>query len=326
MEVLWANDETVRRNLGMGKVMEAVEEAFRQHGLGRVQMPPKMYLTFPKYGGDLRVMPAYMESLEMAGVKIVNVHPENPSRGLPTVMALVVLNDPRTGAPIALFNGTSLTDLRTGAAGGVALRYLSRKDARVVGIVGAGNQARTQLSAASRVLEVEEVLVTSRSLEESRRFQVEMEGEMGCEILPRKTVAEVCDCDVLITTTPVRKPIVRDEWIREGTHINAIGADARGKEELEPAILKRAKVVVDDWAQASHSGEVNVPLEKGTLTREEIYGELGEIVCGKKEGRETEEEITVFDSTGLAIQDVATATLLYRVLKERELGEALRYF
>jgi alanine dehydrogenase len=324
MDILWLTDEEVKKVLSMGEVLEAVEDAFREHGLKRVQMPPKIYLTFPDYNGDLRTMPAYIPSLDVAGVKIVNVHPENPGKGLPTVMAVVVLNDPKTGGPIAMMDGTYITDMRTGAGGGIAARYLAREDSAVVGMVGAGRQARTQLLALSEIMAIEEVKVASRSPSSRERFKEDVSKQICGEIII-SSVEEACNCDILITTTPVREPIIKDEWISEGTHINAIGADAAGKEELDPKILKRAKIVVDDIAQASHSGEINVPLSKGIIKEKDIYGELGEIVAGKKPGRETGEEITVFDSTGLAIQDIATARLAYSKAKFKGLGKPLKF-
>ncbi|MBI5253188.1 MAG: alanine dehydrogenase [Euryarchaeota archaeon] len=321
MKIFWLSGSEVRKVLEIGEVIKAVEEAFRQHGLKKVQMPPKIYLSFSN--GDLRAMPAYMESLGIAGVKIVNSHPENPKRGLPTVMAVVILNDPATGAPIAIMDGSYLTDMRTGAAGAVAVKHLARKDSKVVGMIGTGRQARTQLLAINEVLEIEEVKVASRSSEGIEKFVKDVSIE--CEITP-KTIEEACKCDVLVTTTPVREPIVKSEWILEGTHINAIGADAPGKEELEPALLKRAKIVVDDLAQASHSGEINVPLAKGVIKISDIYCELGEIVAGKKTERTNKEEITIFDSTGLAIQDIAAAHLVYKKAKEKKLGKMIELF
>lgn len=310
----------------MRDALAAVEEAFRQHGLKQVQMPVKIYLDFKRHSGDLRCMPAYLEELDIAGVKIVNVHPNNPKKGLPSVMAVVLLNDPRTGAPLAAMDGTYLTDMRTGAAGGIAAKYLARRNSKVLGIVGSGRQARTQLLATSEIFNLEQVKVASRSIKDCEKFKREMEKFVDCEITIAGTVQEVCDCDILATTTPVREPIVKSEWILEGTHINAIGADAPGKEELEPSLLKRAKVVVDDFAQAVHSGEVNVPIAKGLLSESEIYAELGEIIAGKKAGRESESEITIFDSTGLAIQDVATASMVYRRAKRRKIGRKVKLF
>jgi alanine dehydrogenase len=146
------------------------------------------------------------------------------------------------------------------------------------------------------------------------------------EITAKKTIKEVCDCDILVTTTPSREPIVMGEWISEGTHINAIGADAPGKEELDPRILKRAKIVVDDITQASHSGEINMPISKGLLSEKDIFCELGEVITGKKKARTRDSDITVFDSTGLAIQDVVTANMVYQKALEENMGIRLDQF
>ncbi|MFP3946849.1 MAG: alanine dehydrogenase [Archaeoglobaceae archaeon] len=325
MDILWINGQEVKSILLMKEVIENVERAFRYHGMGRVEMPSKIYLYFKKHNGDLRVMPTYIPDLEQAGVKIVNVHPDNKSKGFPTVMGTYVLNDPSTGAPLAVMNATYLTDMRTGAAGGIAAKYLARKDSKVLGLIGSGRQAMTQLLATSEVMDIERVLVSSRNFEHCQNFKKIMEKKVDADIEVCKTLEDACKADIVATTTPVREPIIRDQWIEEGTHINAIGADAPFKQELDPDILKKAKVVVDSWEQASHSGEINVPISKGEISRDNIHAELGEIVAGKKHGRESDEEITVFDSTGLAIQDVATATLVYKKAIEDGVGTELRF-
>jgi alanine dehydrogenase len=282
-------------------------------------MPPKLYVTFPK--GDFRTMPCYIPDLGFGGVKVVNVHPENPRKyNLPTVMATIILIEPETGRPLAIMDGTWITDMRTGAAGGVAAKYLARRDSKVIGMVGAGTQARTQLLALTEVFDIGEVRVYSRSLESCERFKKDV-AYLGLNISIKGKVEEaVRGCDILVTTTPVTQPIVEDEWVDEGMHINAIGADAPLKEELDPRILRRAKIVVDDIEQACHSGEINVPLSKGIISRADIYAELGEIIAGKKVGRVTDSEITIFDSTGLAIQDIATAAVVYKRAREQGLG------
>jgi alanine dehydrogenase len=325
-QILWLNRKEVESLLDMKGALRVVEEAFRQHGLKKVQMPPKLYLYFKKHNGDLRTMPAYLEEQDITGVKIVNVHPDNPKKGFPTVMALVTLNSTETGVPIAVMDGTYLTDMRTGAAGGVAVKYLARKNAKTLGFVGAGNQARTQLLAINEVIDIEEVKATSVSEKSTLAFKHEMEKRTNLDIAAKKSIREVCDCDILVTTTPSREPIVLNEWIAEGTHINAIGADAAGKEELDPSILKRAKIVVDDISQASHSGEVNVPLSKKLLAQKDIFCELGEVITGKKKARTRDSDITVFDSTGLAIQDVATANLVYQLALKEKIGMKLQQF
>jgi alanine dehydrogenase len=289
-------------SLDYHQVNEAVEAVFREHARGHVQMPPKLYITFDH--GDFRTMPAYVPALDMAGVKIVNVHPDNRVAGLPTVMALTVILDVATGIPKAIINATRLTDMRTGAAGAIAAKYLAPKKEVILGVIGSGKQAEAQVQAISQELTITGVKVWSREEKNARAFA---ERFRDFSAIPT-SLEKACDADVVVTTTPSRKPLVMHEWIHEGTHINAIGADAPGKEELDPLILKRAKVFVDDRPQAIHSGEINVPIAKGLFHAHDIAGTLGEVVVGVK-GRRRPDEITVFDSTGLAIQDLAIGKL-----------------
>lgn len=303
------------------KVILAVERAFLDYAKDQVQMPPKLYLDFREFNGDLRIMPSFSRSLFMAGTKLVNVHPGNPKKGLPTVMAVIVLHDPKTGMPLALMDGTWITALRTGAASAVATKYLAKKDAKTLGVVGAGFQAITQIAAISKVKRLKEILVYDIR-EEATEKLIKILAKEKIKVKKGK-LKEVCQKEILVTATPAREPIVKKEWILPGIHINAIGADAKGKEELEPEILSEAKIVVDNWQQASHSGEINVPLERGLIKKENIYGELGEIVAGTKKGRESEKEITIFDSTGLAIQDLYTANLVYKIALKRKIGRKI---
>jgi len=314
LQTLVLTDDEVKKLLSLSEVVEAVESAFKQKGLGRVQMPAKIYLHYKKYGGDLRAMPAFLEDLDISAVKIVNVHPKNPTKGLPTVMAIITLIDPSTGAPTAIMGGTTITDMRTGAAGSVAARYLARKDSKTIALIGAGAQARTQLMALVEVYNIEEVRVWSRTEETKRKFLTEMQQGYGDVIKLNATESiqkAVEGADIVVTTTPSRKPLVMNDMVSAGMHINCIGADAEGKEELDPSILKRAKIVVDDWIQASHSGEINIPLSNGIITKENIWAEIGEIVVGFKPGRQKQDEITVFVSTGLPVQDAVTAKVAY---------------
>lgn len=326
MDTLILNQSEVLSLLRSQEVLDAVEGAFRAYGLKQVQMPPKSYLFYNQYSGDLRTMPAYIEPADATGVKIVNVHPKNSEKGLPTVMAVVVLNDPKTGYPLAMMNGTYLTALRTGAAGAIASKYLARKNATVVGFIGCGVQAQTQLEMHVLVRNVKRIVVfdTNQSvLDHFANWAVE---KFRVDVVPAKTVQEACRSDILNTLTPVKTPIVKKEYVSAGIHINGIGADAPGKEELEASILKIAKVVVDDWEQAHHSGEINVPFEHGEFTRADLHAELGEIVAGLKPGRENDQEITIFDSTGLGIQDIAVAHLVYNRAVKSGIGTRVNLF
>jgi len=318
-------ENEIQTVLTLDKVVELVETVFREKGLKRVQMPPKTYLYFSKYQGDLRTMPAYIESLDIAGVKIVNVHPLNPSlHSLPTIMATILIFDPRTGKPQCIMNGTWITGARTGAAAAVATKYLARRDSENVGIIGAGFIARFHIEAFSKVFNMQKVYIYDIVKSKANKLAKEISEKIDVKVYVAEAPKDVVEnVDVLATLTPARGPIVRNEWVHEGLHINAMGADAPGKQELDPLILKRAKIVVDDIEQASHSGEINVPLAQGIISLHDIYAELGEIVAGIKKGRETDKEITVFDSTGLAIQDVITAHYAYTEALKRGLGEKL---
>jgi alanine dehydrogenase len=329
LETLLLADWEVKQLLSMSEVMDAVETAFKEKGLRRVQMPAKIYLFYKRHNGDLRAMPSYLEELDISAVKIVNSHPDNRTKhALPTVMAVIVLIDPKSGFPMAIMGGKTITDIRTGAAGGIAAKYLARKNSKIVALVGAGAQARTQLMALLEIYgKLEEVRVWSRSKETRQTFIAEVERAYGhlCKFVSVENIKEAVEgADIIVTTTPSRKPLVMDDTVSLGTHFNCIGADAPGKEELDPAILKRSKIVVDDWEQASHSGEINVPLSQGIITEKDVYAEIGEIAAGLKQGREKPDEITVFTSTGLAVQDAVTAKIAYDKAVKNGMGRFLK--
>ncbi|MFW6117602.1 MAG: alanine dehydrogenase [Thermoproteota archaeon] len=328
-KTLILREEEVRDLLSMEEVIEAVESAFREKGLNRVQMPPKAYLFYQKYHGDLRTMPSYLEKLDISAVKIVSVHPKNRQKyNLPTVNALLILVNPKNGFPLAIMSGTTLTTMRTGAAGGIASKYLAKEDSKSVCLIGAGAQARTQLMALVLVQkELEEVRVYDKIPEAGKKFVAEISSTLNrrCNMFSVESAEKaVRGSDIVVTATPSRKPVVKNEWIKPGTHLTCIGADAPGKEELDPEILTRAKLVIDDWEQASHSGEINIPLSQGVLSKEDIWGEIGEIVAGLKPGRESSREITVFSSTGLAVQDAVTAELAYDNAQRRGIGRTIQ--
>ncbi|MFB0556876.1 MAG: alanine dehydrogenase, partial [Dehalococcoidia bacterium] len=309
-EVFLLGRSEIEELLSMSETLKAVELSFRLQTEGTTIMPPKLYLNLPEYQGDFRAMPAYVDGA--AGVKWVSVYPNNWRQNLPSVMATIILCDANTGCPLAVMDGTYITNIRTGAAGGVAVKYLARRDSSVIGLIGAGVQARTQLLAISEVLpRIKEVKVFDQQKDASVTYANEMGTKLDINIRPVETIKEATEADIVVTTTPSREPVVKKQHIAPGTHINAIGADARGKQELESDLLKKAKIVIDDIEQASHSGEINVPLSQGVIKVEDIYGTLGEVVANMKKGRENNEEITIFDSTGVAIEDIICAKLVY---------------
>ncbi len=323
MQTLLLNSEDVDENARTGRVIDAVEGAFVAYERGDAQMPPKSYIDLPEYNGDFRSMPAYMDAgdWDAAGIKWVNVHTDNPGdHDLPTVIGTMIYSDPETAFPLAIMDGTELTMKRTGAAAAVATDYLAIPDADSLGIVGAGVQSYTQLEAIAEVRDIEEVVVSDLEEERVARFIDAFDDDFDVRA---GSPSEAGHCDVLSTVTPVTEPIVGPDDVAEHTHVNAMGADAAGKHELADDLLLDATIVIDDHEQCTHSGEINVPYAAGTLTDDDIYGEIGEIVVGNKPGRAGEdgfEGVSVFDSTGLAIQDVAAARVVYEYADDNDNG------
>lgn len=306
----------VKELLSMSETLKAVENAFKLKAQGKAIMPCKLYLELPQYNGDFRAMPAYIDG--STGMKWVSVYPNNRNFNLPAVIAMILLCDTHTSYPLAIMDGTYITAMRTGAAGGIAVKYLAKKDSSVIGMIGAGEQAETQLLAINEILpKIKEVKAFSRHEDSRQRFAKKMGEKLNLNIHPVETVEAAADADIIVATTYATGPAVKKEHVRPGTHINAIGADAQGKQELDADLLVEAKIVIDEIEQACHSGEINVPLSKGRIKVEDIYSTIGEVVAGMKKGRENDEEITIFDSTGLAIQDIVCAKIVYEKAKEK---------
>jgi alanine dehydrogenase len=226
---------------------------------------------------------------------------------------VLIYSDPETGYPLAIMDATETTAYRTGAAAAIASRYLARRDSHTVGIIGAGFQAHTQILAHAELFNP----ISINAFDVSQAAVDKLVHAFPQFSIRNCSIQEAVTSDIVCTLTPSRTPIVRREWIRPGTHINAVGADAPGKEELDPSILKEAVVIVDDIKQASGSGEINVPIQTGVYGIGDIYGTLAEVVAGKKKGRTSSGDITVFDSTGIAVEDIAVARLLFEKAQQR---------
>lgn len=311
----------IARLIDVRTTIRVVRDTFKAMARGETTMPPKLYLPLPG-GNDFRAMPAFIRRPPACGVKWVNVHPRNPRHGLPTVMAVIILNDPATGVPLAVMDGLLLTKLRTAAAAAVAAQALARPDSRTVGLIGCGAQADAQVDALATVFRLSRVKLWGYVPGEAARVARRMRRSLPrVAVEPCATVEQACrDVDVLVTLTPSRRPLVKRVWVAPGTHVNAVGADAPGKQELEPAILREALVVVDERAQALHGGELNVPVRRGQYHPRQIHATLGELLTGRARGRRSAAELTVFDSTGLAIHDVALGAEVIRQAGRRGLG------
>jgi alanine dehydrogenase len=293
---------------------QCVEQAYRMHGEGRYYMEPKGHIVLDKYPGEWEAMPSYIEEPEAAACKWVSIREKNRERfELPTVFSILIYTHPETGFPLAICDGSYHTVMRTGAAAAVSAKWLAREESGRLAIVGAGHMAEGALATLNEVFPWQEVRVWSRTRATLDHFVAAQQPKYDRFEIKASTRLEdvVPGADVVVTLTPARGPIVRDEWIAPGTHIAAVGADKSGDQELDPAILKRARIFVDDIRQCRTDGEINVPLSQGLLTEDDIAGEIGEVIAGKKPGRTSDDEITVFDSTGIALQDSATVPLEY---------------
>jgi alanine dehydrogenase len=311
--MLLLSSKEVESLLEIEKLPAIIENCFSAYATGLAVMPPKVYLNLPEYKGDFRAMPAYLK--EACGLKWVCVYPHNPQNyGLPAVIGILIYSDPATGIPLAIMEASSLTSYRTAAASAVATRYLASPEAKTLGMIGCGIQARAHIKVLVKEFPFDCIYLYDVNLAKA------MELKQLFPHLPIKTTSleETCRADILCTLTPARKPIIQKRFLKPGTHIDAIGADAPGKQELDIEILKQARIFVDDVKQSTHGGEINVAISSGTLTKEDIAGTLGEVIIGKCPGRRSKDEITIFDSTGLAIQDIALAAYLYeRAIKYR---------
>lgn len=296
----------------MDKTVPLVEAAFANMAKGEVVMPPKIYLDIPEYSGDFRAMPAHYKPKQIAGIKWVNSHTNNPKIGKPAVSAILVLNNPETADTLAILDAGALTGIRTGAAGGVASKYMARKEAKTALYVGCGVQAYYQILAQQVAMPMTRILLYDINPEGATQLAHRLTTEIDAEVSVIEHLETACnEADIITTTTPGRTSILETDWVKPGTHINAIGADAEGKQELPTALTKKCRIIVDEWEQASHSGEINVPLHEKEIGKSNISGTIGDCVIGTINGRETDEEITLFDSTGLAIQDLALASFIY---------------
>jgi len=292
--------------------VEAVEQAFRLHGEGRAPAPG--VLGIHAQGGGFHIKTGTLPLRRNYFAAKANANfPGNPVRGLPTIQGVLLLFDADNGQVLAAMDSMEITALRTAAATAVAAKFLSRKDSRIATICGCGNQGRVQLRAVKLACQLEKVFVWDINNEAAEQFSVAMAEELGIAVTPVDDLpAALRQSDLCVTCTPAKKFFIHEKDVPQAMFIAAVGADNEDKQELDPALLgSKNKVVADVIGQCAAIGDLHHALTAGTATVSGVYGELGEIVCGKKPGRTSAEEITIFDSTGMALQDVASAALVY---------------
>jgi ornithine cyclodeaminase/alanine dehydrogenase len=319
------NRDDVISVLKMNDCMNAVEKAFAELANGTAVLPLRIGITPPD--GLSLYMPAYLKEMKALACKVVTVYKNNPSKhNLPTTIGKVLLQDPETGDVKCIMDGGYLTAVRTGAASGIATKYLARKDkGQVAGIFGAGVQAKMQLKAVVLARDIKYILVHDVIVESVDKFIKELSGQLNIEIKKAGSPIDILEqADIICTATSSATPIFDGVRIKEGTHINGIGSHTPGARELDSAIIKRSKFIGDSRAACfSEAGDIMIPLKNKEITEDHFYAELGEIITGKKPGRANEKEITLFKSNGLAIQDAATAKLVFDKAVEKGIGKEI---
>ena len=290
----------------------AVEHAFKLYGEGKT-LPPGI-LGVHARGGGFHIKAGLLELDRSYFAAKVNANfPENVKQfGLPMIQGVIVLCDGEHGYPLAVMDSIEITIQRTGAATAVAAKRLARSDSKTVTICGCGNQGRVSLRALTRVLPIERVLAYDADEAQARRFASELSEELRINIEAVSDLENsVGQSGICITCTPSKQPFLKRDFVAPGTFIAAVGADSPDKQELEPALLSRSKIVVDVLEQCASIGELHHALDAGLVTEHDVYAELGEVIAGVKPGRTTSDEIIIFDSTGMALQDVVTAAAVY---------------
>lgn len=315
------NRENVISVLDMRDCMDVVENAFAELANGTAVLPLRTNISPPD--GLSLYMPAYLKNLGALACKVVTVYKNNPQKfNIPTVIGKVLLQNPENGDVICIMDGGYLTAVRTGAASGVATKYLAREaDNQTVGIYGAGVQAKMQLWAVTVARKISKAFVYDISDEAAEKFINSMKRKLNLEIVKTNNADDLLQTDIICTATSSATPIFDGKKVKEGTHINGIGSHTPNARELDTEIVKRSKFIGDSKeACFKEAGDIMIPLKNGEIDESHFYAELGEIITGKKDGRTDDREITLFKSNGLAVQDAAAAKLIFDRAVEAGIG------
>ena len=327
--MLVLNRTEVESLLDSDRLIEALGPAMAELSAGRVSMPPRVVAQISEHGGLLAAMPAYLGSAQVLSTKLVSVFPQNAALGLPSHQAVILLFDPRTGSPRALMDGTAITAARTAAGSALATRLLARPEAHILAVVGTGVQARAHARAIPRVRPINEVRVLGRDESRAAALAEEIARSQG---ITSKAFglgkAALTGVDIICTTTHSPDPVLKGEWLAPGTHINSVGLHGDGR-ELDGEVLKRSLVVVETRAAAlapppSGSNDLHLAIREGLIGTEHIHAEIGELISGTRPGRTSPDQITLYKSVGVAVQDAVAAHLVLEAAVQRGLGREVQ--
>ena len=324
MTITILTEAEIRSCVGLNEeAISAVANGFTSLAAGEVTLPPIVRIDVPEHQGEVDIKTAYVRGLDSFAIKIAAGFFQNYRLGLPTGSGMMVLVSARTGRPEAvLLDNGYLTDVRTGAAGALAARYLARKRVETAGVIGSGMQARYQMRALKQVRDFQRLMVFGIVPDQVEEYAAEMASVLGVDVITAADVETVVrSSDVVVTCTPAKEPYLKAEWLHPGLHITAMGTDSEDKQELYADALGRADLLVcDRKSQSFRLGEFHNGLEAGVISRDDPIIELGELTSGREPGRKSDKDITICDLTGVGVQDTAIALLAYQKAMERNLG------
>ncbi|MDL2327429.1 ornithine cyclodeaminase family protein [Ruminococcaceae bacterium OttesenSCG-928-A11] len=333
MEIKVMGREVVRQVLSMEQVIEGVADVYKLKAEGKTAVWPLVAHEFEEKHAAMDIRSGYVGGLELHGLKMLNNFPLNTQQNLPSFNGMLVIFDSNTGIPLGVMDAAYITCMRTGAASAIGAKALARPNSKTLLVLGAGKQSAYQVAAMLIAFPgIEKVIISDPlALENARTVAAGMPALLAAEFgLARaqqvafaaaESLADsVAESDIIITITPSRKPVIMAEWVRPGTHFSCIGSDMAGKEEIDPALFRGARIYADDKPQCMRVGEMELPLAAGVITEADICGELGELLAGTKPGRANDEEITIFDATGLALLDLVTGKFAIDEAAKRGLG------
>lgn len=326
MSLLIIRAEEIRELLPMTDCIDAMDRAMRAFSAGEVTIPARTIAPLGDGRSFFILMPGEMRSPAMYGAKIVGLHPDNPAGGRPAVQGFVTLFDGRTGHPLMLADGAEITATRTAAASALATRVLARKDAASHGILGTGVQAASHLDAICCVRDIRSVKVWGRDLEKTTQFAAYHAQRLSLDVCAVTDAAEAGACDIISAVTNSPEPILHGTWLQPGAHVNLVGAHEPQDREADSEAVSRSRVFVDSLESAqSEAGDILIPVSEGVITLDHVVGEIGDVLSGRRPGREDAQQITLYKSLGLFAQDLyAAETLLERALRTGK-GQAVDF-
>jgi alanine dehydrogenase len=320
--MLILSESEVRGLVEIDELIATLEQAHIQYSTGNAVMPVRLVVPLPQIQGRITSMPGYLHQAKALGMKVVTYFQENPKQNLPAILATILLFSSETGKLIAVTDGSFITAIRTACASAMATKALANPETPMLGILGAGVQARAHIQTLSRVRKLNRIKIYSPSGTSAWSVKRDLEAEIGVSIeVAKKPEDTVRGADLVVTVSTAKEPILKSEWLKPGAHINAVGSHRPDLREIDGATLARSKVVVDSRdAIMAECGDILLALKEKTLPVDNIHAEIGEVLAGKKNGRSDAGEITLYKSVGIAIQDVATAHLIYHKALQYKVG------